>query len=147
MYFMKTRFLILMIVLLGMFVGGCHEIPEGFLETGEANYNPDTLIVRKTLDPKFDEIRMENGAPWVSIKMEGYLGTEQINFSIESVTSEGNEAGAAEFMKNLSVRGAGAFVYPQGTNVPEGRYVVSVRLTNPGYSQVVKDCFTFIVKD
>ena len=100
MYFMKTRFLILMIVLLGMFVGGCHEIPEGFLETGEANYNPDTLIVRKTLDPKFDEIRMENGAPWVSIKMEGYLGTEQINFSIESVTSEGNEAGAAEFMKN-----------------------------------------------
>ena len=59
MYFMKTRFLILMIVLLGMFVGGCHEIPEGFLETGEANYNPDTLIVRKTLDPKFDEIRME----------------------------------------------------------------------------------------
>ena len=27
-----------------------------------------------------------------------------------------------------------------------GRYVVSVRLSNPGYSQVIKDAFTFIVE-
>lgn len=144
---MKTIFLILMITLLGLLISSCHEISVGFLETNKASYNPDSLVVRKTLDPVLDEIRIENGAPWVSIKMEGYLGTEQINFSIESVTSVGNEDGAAEFMKDLSIRGGGALVYPQGTNVPAGRYVVSVRLTNPGYSQVVKDCFTFIVKD
>lgn len=142
---MKIKFLIIIVLVLMVFVTGCHDVAEGFLETGMATYKPDTLVVRKTLDPELDAIRIANGAPWISIQMEGYLGTEPINFSIESVTSVGNEAGAAEFMKHLTVRGAGALVYPQGTNVPTGRYIVSVRLDNPGYSQVVKDCFTFIV--
>ena len=125
---------------------GCHDITEGFLEISKDAYTPeDSLIVRKTLDPEKDAIRIENGAPWVSLKMEGYLGTEPIIFSIESVTSVDNEKGAAEFIKHLTIRGAGALVYPQGTSVPAGRYTVSVRLTNPGYSKVVEDCFTFIV--
>lgn len=141
---MKLFYCIAIFVGVAMFA--CHDVTEGYLETEDASYAEDSLVVRKTLDPEKDAIRIENGAPWVTLQMEGYLGTEPITFSIESVTSPGNEAGAAEFMKHLTIRGGGAMQYPQGTNVPAGRYVVSVRLTNPGYSQVVADCFTFIVE-
>ena len=34
--------------------------------------------------------------------------------------------------------------YPLEHKAGPGRYVVSVRLTNPGYSQVVEEAFTFI---
>lgn len=144
---MRLKYIILFVTLLGYSFCGCQDIKEGFLQVDKASYTPDTLVVRKTLDPVLDAVRIQNGAPWVSIKMEGYLGTEPIDFSIESVTSVGNEAGAAEFMKKLTIRGAGALVYPQGTDVPAGRYVVSVRLTNSGYSRVVENAYTFIVKD
>ena len=140
------RQLILLITLVWAVIGvSCHEKTIGFLVTENASYNPDSLYVRKTPDPKLDAIRMETKAPWISTKLQGYEGTEQIYFTVESVTSDQGEEAARVFMKDLDIRGGGALMYPFENNAVPGRYKVSVRLTNPGYSQVIEDAFTFIV--
>jgi len=83
----------------------------------------------------------------VSYAMQGYQGTEQIMFSVESVTSTAGEVEAQKFKDELQIRGGGgALEYPLEHKAGPGRYVVSVRLTNPGYSQVVEEAFTFILE-
>ena len=125
----------------------CHEKTIGYLITENASYDPDTMYVRKTPDPVEDAVRIEYGSPWVSLQLQGYEGTEQIHFSVESVTSDQGEEAAATFMSELTIRGGGALMYPLENNAVPGTYVVSIRLTNPGYSQVVKDAMTIIVSE
>lgn len=138
------------IILLGvmlMFLGACHEKTIGYLITENASYEPDSLVIPRDLDPVEHEIRIKNQSPWISYAMQGYEGTEQIMFSVESVTSTAGEAEAQKFKSELKIRGGGgALEYPLVHTAGPGRYVVSVRLTNPGYSQVVADAFTFILE-
>ena len=140
------RLTILAIVLVAV-MGACHEKTIGYLITENASYDPDTMVVRKTPDPVLDAVRIEYGSPWVSLQLQGYEGTEQIHFSVESVTSDQGEEAAATFMSELTIRGGGALMYPLENNAVPGTYVVSIRLTNPGYSQVVEDAMTIIVTE
>ena len=140
------RLTILAIVLVAV-MEACHEKTIGYLITENASYDPDTMYVRKTPDPVEDAVRIEYGSPWVSLQLQGYEGTEQIHFSVESVTSDQGEAAAATFMSELTIRGGGALMYPLENNAVPGTYVVSVRLTNDGYSQVVEDAMTIIVTE
>ena len=139
--------LVLLATVFVVALGACHEKTIGYLITENASYDPDTMYVRKTPDPVTDAVRIEYNAPWVSLQLQGYEGTEQIHFSIESVTSDQGEAAAATFMSELAIRGGGALMYPLENNAVPGTYVVSVRLTNDGYSQVVEDAMTIIVTE
>ena len=141
------RLIGLLSIMLVVILEACHEKTVGYLITENASYDPDTLVVRKTPDPVLDAVRIEYNAPWVSLQLQGYEGTEQIYFSIESVTSDQGEEAAATFMSELSIRGGGALLYPLENKAVPGRYKVSIRLTNPGYSQVVKDAMTVIVTE
>lgn len=139
--------LILLAIVFVVAIEACHEKTIGYLITENASYDPDTMYVRKTPDPVLDAVRIEYGSPWVSLQLQGYEGTEQIHFSVESVTSDQGEAVAAAFMDELSIRGGGALMFPLENNAKPGTYIVSVRLTNPGYSQVVEDAMTIIVTE
>ena len=141
------RRLVLLAIMFVAVLMACHETTIGYLITENASYDPDTMYVRKTPDPVTDAVRIENNAPWVSLRLQGYEGTEQIHFSVESVTSDQGEAAAATFMSELTIRGGGALMYPLENNAVPGTYVVSVRLTNDGYSQVVEDAMTIIVTE
>lgn len=46
----------------------------------------------------------------------------------------------------LKVSGDGTFSMPVYSDVPVGRYRISLTFTNEGYTQDVNDCFTIIVK-
>ena len=81
------QIMIWMILAVGLLVGACHQTTVGYLLTENASYDPDTMYIRKTLDPELDAVRIENKAPWVSLALQGYEGTQQILFSVESVTS------------------------------------------------------------
>ncbi len=124
----------------------CQDVTVGYLKTENALYNPDTLIIRKEPDPVKDALRIQNDAPWRALTMQGYLGTPPILFSIENVTSPNGQEAADLFKKELSVLGGGSLLYKLRGEAPRGRYVISVRLTNEGYSKVVPDAFTFIVE-
>ena len=119
---------------------------EGYLITENAIYEPDTMVVHLNPDPELDAIRIEYESPWQSLAMQGYQGTKRIDFSVESVTSTAGEEAATIFMQELTMLGGGVMNYPYKGKSPAGRYTVSVRLTGPGYSQVVVDAYTFILK-
>lgn len=147
------QILILLIIIVGALAVGCHETTVGYLITENASYDPDTMYIRKTPDPELDAIRIENKAPWVSLQLQGYEGTEIMYFYIESVryeeetpTAAGAEA-ASNFMKDLSIRSGGVILYPFENNALPGTYKVSIRITNPGYSHVLQDAMTIIVTE
>lgn len=124
----------------------CQDVTVGYLKTENAVYTPDSLIIRKEPDPVKDALRITNDAPWRALTLQGYLGTPPITFSIENVTSPNGQEAADLFKKELSVLGGGSLLYKLRGEAPRGRYVISVRLTNEGYSKVVPDAFTFIVE-
>ena len=144
---MKMKQIMIWIILaVGLSVGACHQTTVGYLIAENASYDPDAMYIRKTLDPELDAIRMESKTPWVSLTLQGYEGTQQILFSVESVTSNLGEEAAATFKKDLTIRGGGVLLYPVETDAKPGVYKVSVRLPNPGYSHVLQDAMTIIVE-
>lgn len=137
---------ILIFLMFMLLCGACHQTTIGYLITTNAVYVDDSLVIRLTPDPVLDAVRIKNEADWVTVNMSGFEGTVPVLFTIESVSNlSGDEAAALEFQEKLAIRGSGIMSFPWGASVPPGKYIVSVRLTNSGYSQVVNDCFTFIV--
>ncbi len=147
---MKNVFFLIVIILC-CFVSGCHKTTIGYLITENASYEPDTMYIRKNPIWEFDSIRIKNKAPWVSLQLQGYEGTEVIYFDVESVTfveetptSQGIQA-SKTFMDELSIRSGGVLLYPfENTAIP-GSYKISIRISNPGYSHVLQDVMTIIV--
>ena len=65
----------------------------------------------------------------------------------EFVSVKASEGGDAEiFKKEITVRGGGVMELPLYTELPEGRYVVTLKVSNDGYSELLSDVYTFVVK-
>ena len=137
---------ILIAVMAGMAVlFGCQDVTVGYLQTENAVYVPDSMKIRLTLDETLDAHRMYNLSPWVSPKMQGVIGTNPLLFEIDEVKA--TEGGNADMFRSLlKIRGGGRMEFPLISDIPAGRYFVSVRVYNEGYSNIVKDAFTFIVQ-
>lgn len=90
--------------------------------------------------------QFESDIPWTTSCIEQLLGTEPIIYTLESLHSDQGEAAAADFAKYLTVIGGGRMYVDTKVNSPAGKYVVSLRVTNDGYSVVLPDAFTFILQ-
>lgn len=120
----------------------CQDTKVGFLTVEYAQYDPDTLVVDNSL---LDQHSIEHNIPWVTSQIEGIEGTAPIVITIESINSS-NDFDVESFKEDVSVRGNGVFSVPQDHNIPSGRYEISLRATNEGYSKIIPDVFTIIVK-
>lgn len=139
---MKT---ILFFLFLAFCVTSCHKTTIGYLQTDEASYNPDSLIIRTELDPVKDATKIANSAPWVTTKIQGVLGTSPINYRIADV--EASDGGDADILlEELIIRGAGIMQVPLSPKAPQGRYKVSIEVYNEGYSHIMNNVFTFIIE-
>ena len=157
-------------------LGACQDITPGYLQTEYAGYTMDSMVVKKVLDltppkpnPTFEmyvnygytpEYCVQNGIyptiggdeykrdkygwPWTSTPIEGVEGTRPIFVSIKSITTESGDA--ERMWEVLNVSGDGTFSMPVYSDVPVGRYQISLTFTNEGYTQDVNNCFTIIVK-
>lgn len=125
----------------------CQEKTNRLLDHGKLRVMNRFFDYSHTLDPEKDAIRIENKAPWMTFSLQGYEGTAPITFTIESVTSTAGEEQAALFKEELTIRGGGAMFYPLEHKAGAGTYVVSVRLTNEGYSQVIENAYTFLIEE
>lgn len=182
------RLLILIGLLVGMFSISCHDVTVGYLDTGNAGYDPDSMVVKKVLDvdsvrnpdydtywsmaemfyqsfgyntvqecyddmfgfPKYDYsedyYRWRLDIPWLSTKIQGVKGTQPLYVEIKDVTSADGEADALRQV--LTVRGDGMLTVPLDVSaIPNGRYEISLRIYNEGYSNDVDKVFTIIVVD
>ena len=84
--------------------------------------------------------------PWTTSCIEQLLGTEPITYTLVSIRSDRGEAAAADFGRYLSVIGGGRMYVDAKVNSPAGKYMVSLRVSNEGYSVVLPDIFTFILQ-
>ena len=111
-----------------VFLVACNDVTVGYLETENAEYIPDNMEIPQIedLDEVVDALRIKNNAPWVTQPIQG--------------------GDAMVFKQELRIIGNGSFYYPLEHKAPAGKYVVSIRITNEGYSHVVKDIYTFVVK-
>ena len=91
-----------------------------------------------------DYMRDKYNIPWTSTPMEGVDGTAPIYVSVKSVTS--NDGDPEKLKAVLTVKGNGMLNVPCHHDIPVGRYVISLNLSNEGYSKDVDNCFTIIVK-
>ncbi len=141
---MKIGYILFLI--LGLSFVACENKSVGFLKADTAEYAPDSLEIRKNLDPMLDAIRIKNKAPWTTFPIEGVLGTPPIHYEIEEVRSFAGGGDAELFKKELSIIGGGIMYYAYDGKAPKGEYWVSIRISNEGYSVVKKDAFRFILK-
>lgn len=120
---------------------GCHDVTVGYLETRDAVYQPDSMIVKANLDPDEDARQIEFQIPWQSTSIEGILGTASVRYSILSVESDHPEV-AGQF----TMQGKGIIELPWNHTVPPGRYVVNIRVQNEGYTVDLDSIYTVIVR-
>lgn len=145
---MKKFVMIMVAFLLVCGWWGCHDITVGYLRTDNALYLPDSMEVRRVLDPNRtpDKVMITSGADWASNQISGVDGTDPITYEITGVkASEGGDADL--FMEQVRIIGGGRFYFPsKDIKAPNGRYTLSIRVSNPGYSAELEDIFTIIIK-
>lgn len=92
--------------------------------------------------------RVQDTIPWTSSPVEGVMGTEPIIYSIARITGE-DATKTSLFTKYLTIIGGGRFIlhWSKTELLPAGRYEISIQVTNEGYSRIIDNVFTFIVKD
>ena len=127
------KYILSIIICLALF--SCHDVKVGYLET-EAN--PNVLEVTKSQDAN-DPLHV------VSPPIEGVEGTQPIYITIRQVTTTDGDKVA--FLKEVTVRGNGAFDIPVYNNIPAGTYQISLQVENEDYSDILEDNFTIVVKE
>ena len=130
------KYILSIIICLALF--SCHDVKVGYLETEAAQYNPNVLEVTKSQDAN-DPLHV------VSPLIEGVEGTQPIYITIRQVTTTDGDKVA--FLKEITVRGNGAFDIPVFNNIPAGTYQISLQVENEDYSDILEDIFTIVVKE
>ncbi|MBD8489062.1 hypothetical protein IFO69_09920 [Echinicola sp. CAU 1574] len=145
---MKKLIIYALVAFFGFMNSGCSDNLVGYLDTENAEYLPNTMTIRKELDPMVDAIRIQNQAPWVSTKISGVIGTNPLVFSIVDVKSDDVDEAAIEyFFNNVYVQGLGRIYYPINTDTEPGSYTISLGVQNSGdYYHVIEDAMTIIVE-
>ena len=111
------KYILSIIICLALF--SCHDVKVGYLETEAAQYNPNVLEVTKSQDAN-DPLHV------VSPPIEGVEGTQPIYITIRQVTTTDGDKVA--FLKEVTVRGNGAFDIPVYNNIPAGTYQISLQV-------------------
>lgn len=132
---------VLIFGLLLLVQAGCHDVTVGYLETRDAVYQPDSMIVKAELDPDWDARQIEFQIPWQSTSIEGVQGTAPIHYSIKSINSA-----HPEVADQFTMQGKGIIELPWNHTVPPGKYVINIRVSNEGYTYDLDSVFTVVVK-
>ena len=139
---------IILLLTLILSLGACHDIPIGYLQTEEAKYIPNEMTIRRELDPTKspDNQILRTGADWASTDIQGILGTNPIVYEVIDVKAS-NGGNTELFMEQIKIKGTGRFIFPsEGIKAPNGTYLISIRISNEGYSAEIPDIFTIIIE-
>ena len=134
-----------MILLSALLYGGCKDVKVGYLFTHNAKYNPDSVVFKAYLDEANDDDapRKKFEIPWQSQSLEGVQGTNPIRYSIERIDSDHN---GPEILSQFSAVQKGIIQLPWNHTVPQGKYIISLRISNEGYSVVLDSMIIVIIK-
>lgn len=121
----------------------CNNMKPGYLEVQYAAYKPDVMTIRKELDMNNskDKNRFDKKIHWVSSAIQGIDGTSPIYITIHSVRTDG-AGDIAKFLKSTVLRGNGQFDVDFENEIPIGKYIVTIKVKNEGYTEILDDVFT-----
>lgn len=129
---------------------GCHRMDVGYLKTADASFSPDTVYVYRSIDPMSE--RAINGSPWTSTRIQGVSGTAPINYSYVSVKA--SDGGSAEAFNAIAkdglvvIQGGLIQLFQKGAaQLPDGKYTLTIRVSNEDHEAILQDVFTFVVKE
>lgn len=137
--------LIIITIIITAFITSCNDVEIGYLMTTNAKYVPDSMVVKARLDPENnDDARREQfQIPWQSVKIEGVQGTMPIRYEIQSITAgDLNQTIRDQF----KIKDGGVIELQWNHAIPEGRYVISLKVSNEGHVEILDSLFTVIVK-
>lgn len=128
----------------------CHRMDVGYLKTADASFSPDTVYVYRTIDPMSE--RAINGSPWTSTRIQGVSGTAPINYSYVSVKA--SDGGSAEAFNaivkdgQVVIQGGLIQLFQKGAaQLPDGKYTLTIRVSNEDHEAILQDVFTFVVAE
>lgn len=130
----------------------CERMPVGYLQVEQGSYSIDSLVAYRHPYPTTPR-GMDSNIPWTSFRMEGVAGTKPLQYAFADVkTAEGGDATAFKKVVELglfTVQGGGILVLQQKALelLPDGKYIISLRISNEGHSVLKTDVYTIIVKD
>ncbi|AUP80178.1 hypothetical protein [Flavivirga eckloniae] len=136
----KYTFILLTLFFLG--ITACEDQKIGFLTTEFALYDPNGIVINYA---NADQQRIDNDVPWVTLPIQGIQGTAPILMSIYDVKSE-TTFDLEKFKEEVTVRGNGVIQVPLNNTIPPGSYLISLKVDNEGYSDIVPDVFTIIIE-
>jgi hypothetical protein len=103
---------------------------------------PDSIEVPNN-DQEFK--RNKYKVPWITIPIQGLRGTFPLLITVDKVTSTSPDA--EKMKKMLHMRGSsGIMEIPFDHGLAPGRYMISLKFSNEGWTKYMKDAFTFIVE-
>lgn len=128
----------------------CHRMDVGYLKTADASFSPDTVYVYRSIDPMSE--RAINGSPWTSTRIQGVSGTAPINYSYVSVKA--SDGGSAEAFNAIAkdgqvvIQGGLIQLFQKGAaQLPDGKYTLTIRVSNEDHEAILQDVFTFVVAE
>ena len=122
------------------------------LDNAEALLNKNAIEMGYTswaiLEKQVEEYqnRVDFQLVWATSNIEGIQGTEPLVYTVISVKSEKPE-NATKFMKCVQAVGKGIMYVDYNPDVPVGTYTVTLQVENEGRTRILKDVFTFVLKD
>ena len=143
-------FLCVALLALTLVLTACHRMDVGYLKTAEASFSPDTVYVYRSIDPMSE--RAINGSPWTSTRIQGVSGTAPINYSYVSVKA--SDGGNAEVFNAIArdglvvIQGGLIQLFQKGAaQLPDGKYTLTIRVSNEDHEAILQDVFTFVVAE
>ncbi|MFR7811030.1 MAG: hypothetical protein ACLU4N_18180 [Butyricimonas faecihominis] len=145
MKYIYTLFLVIMAF------WGCQDVKIGCLDVSNAEYMPDTMLVRKELGViqddwnivRQDRMRLKVKAPWVTNQIQGVIGTAPIQYSLYDVTRQ--TVGMLRSSKGIESAGWWYFrmpLSPESLMDDTGVFESGGR----GYSAIIENVFTFVIR-
>lgn len=140
----KSLLLILGVLgFISLLFDGCHKVTVGYLETQNAIYIPDSMVVKSVLDEQEDTDRIRFRIPWQSTSIEGVQGTMPIRYVIRDIVGENVNP---EITEQFRLVRKGIVELSWDHTVPPGEYFINLRIFNEGYTHDLDSIYRVIVK-
>lgn len=140
---MKNRTYITIAYIIAICLSGCHDVTVGYLDTSNASYTPDSLVITRLDVTTADSVILNNHIPWQSPTIEGIDGTSPITYRIVKVSGLGvSDRSITQF---AIVRKGVIEIAPNHT-LPIGEYFIDVEVSNEGYAMILPNIFKVIIE-
>lgn len=143
---MKKFIYLALLTLSGLYA--CDRETVGFLDAENGIYTPDSLVIKRYLDPEEpeDAKRLKFNIPWQSNPIQGLDGTPFLNCTVTSVVDEEGTF-RQDVLKQINLVGAKARITINiDHSIPSGRYKLSLCVRNEDHEYNYSEIFTLIVE-